>query len=464
MKKTLATVGVLTLLSSCATFNPAVPETEIPHAWKENVKSTRSYALDNHFWEYFEDPILNALESEAIAANFDLQIAVYRIQEARALVSREHSKRLPQVTLNASATADETLLNPRSYGSPRNLERVQQREYDVLADFAYEIDFWGKFKAQETGARMRQEAASWEYEFVYQTVVTEVAARYFSLRTLEEEIECLTQAICNRQNTVSIHECRVEAGFDPTMDLARAKLNLALAEADLEAVKKHHAIEHNALVTLLGRPASSWSLPPGKLPAITPPIPAILPSEVLMRRADVQQQLALVAAGRSDVDVALKDYFPSFPLTAALGLCSPVLSNLFEWQARYWQYAFNALAPVYDGGRRKANVAGAKARFHATFATYQNTVNRAFQDVEDALSTLHYSKLQYEAQGRALLSARDTALLSKDRYETGLISYLLVADSENMALDVARRSIALRGGQLLAWLRLMRALGIQRES
>jgi outer membrane protein TolC len=91
-------------------------------------------------------------------------------------------------------------------------------------------------------------------------------------------------------------------------------------------------------------------------------------------------------------------------------------------------------------------------------------VNRAFQDVEDALSTLHYSKLQYEAQGRALLSARDTALLSKDRYETGLISYLLVADSENMALDVARRSIALRGGQLLAWLRLMRALGIQRES
>ena len=139
---------------------------------------------------------------------------------------------------------------------------------------------------------------------------------------------------------------------------------------------------------LLGKAPSNWSLPQGCLPECVPEVPAILPSEVLIRRADVQQQLNLIAAGRSDVDAAIKDYFPSFPLTSNLGLSSPTLKDLFKWEARYWQYAINILAPLYDGGRRKARVKQAKALFKENFANYQKTVNQAFQDVEDALSSL----------------------------------------------------------------------------
>ena len=417
----------------------------------------------NRFWELFHDPVLNELEELAMSANFDLQIAAARINQSRALVKRERAKRLPEATFNGSAEADETLLNPRFYGSPRKLERAAQRQYNFLADFAYEVDLWGKFKAEEKSARYRANASDWEYEFIYQNVVTEVAARYIAIRTLDEEIRFLSQAVKTRNGTVEIYTSRAEAGCDPELDLSRSKLELSLAEADLEVAKRLRATEENALAVLLGKTPSSWSLPEGQLPSVVPTIPSILPSEVLIRRADVQRQLRLVAAGRSDVDVAIKDYFPSFPLTAELGMSSPALKHLFQWEARYWQYAFNILAPLYDGGRRKARVNFTKAAFKEAFATYQKTVNQAFQDVEDALSAIHYLRLQYEAQQRALHSAQDTSYLAKDRYDTGLISYILVADSENTSLDVSRRFIALKGEQILAWIRLMRALGIQSE-
>ena len=463
MKKQAPYLALLLLAACNSHYQPILPHPETPLTWKETVTAEKSFAIKNRFWELFEDPLLNEIEQEAIAANLDLQVALCRIDQARALVSHAHAKRLPEVGLSAQATADETLINPRFYGTSHGLERVEQRQYNLLAAFNYEIDLWGKFKAKETSAYHREEAARWEYEFVYQTIVTDVAARYFTLRTLEEQIRFLTQAIQMRQDTVNLHQCRVEAGFDPEVDLSRAKLELALAQVEIQQAQKERSIQEHALATLLGKSASSWSLPSGCYRVVLPALPELLPSEVLLRRADVQQQLALLAAGRSDVDVALKEYFPSFSLTAALGLVSPALSDLIQWQARYWQYTFNALAPLYDGGSRKAQVKQAKAYFHTAFATYQQTVNRAFQDVEDALSTLHYTQLQYDAQLSALEAAQDTSYLAKDRYETGLISYLLVADSENTSLAVARRAIALRGEQILAWIRLMRALGIQRD-
>jgi outer membrane protein, multidrug efflux system len=455
---------LLIFLCACGKYHPKLPETQVPSTWKEQIPSDSHYAQKNQFWLLFNDPILNQLEEEAIQANSDIQIAALRIDESKALVKKERAKRLPEIGFIGSAQADQTLINPHFFGANHKTERVEQRQYNLLTDFAYEIDLWGKYKAQEKSAQFRENATQWEYAFIYQTIVTEVASRYIAIRTLEEEIRFLTQAVGSRQSAVQIYTARVEAGCDPELDLSRAKLELSLAEADLEVAKRLRATEENALALLLGKPASLWQLPEGRLPLAQPPIPAVLPSEVLIQRADVQRALSLVAAGRSDVDVAIKDYFPSFPLTAQLGLSSPALKDLIQWEARYWQYAFNVLAPIYDGGRRKARVKMTKSAFKQAFATYQKTVNEAFKDVEDSLSAIRYLKLQFEAQDRAFTAAKDTSYLAKDRYETGLISYLLVADSENTSLQVGRRSIALQGEQLLAWIRLMRALGIQEET
>ena len=452
----------LALLAACGNYNPHLQEVAIPTTWKQTMPSQDSFSEKNRFWELFEDPILNELEEEGIAANFDLQIAASRIFQSRATVLKEHGNRFPQVSSSFSAASDETLLNPHSFGSSHHMGRVKQEQYSLLAGFSYELDLWGKLKAKEKSARYRLQASELEYEFVYQTLVTDIATHYFTLRTLDEEIAFLERAISIWAETVHLNQCRVQAGLDPAIDLSRSKLELARVEAEIERVRRDRALEENALATLIGKPASSWKISTGHLPKQIPNFPSVLPSEILLRRADIQRASAQVAAGRSDVEVALKSYFPSFPLTASLGLVSPFLSHLFEWQARYWSYALNAIQPLFDGWKRKADVHLAKARFAENFAEYQKTVNQAFKDVEDALSTLHHTHLQIEAQTRAVKASTDTLTMAQDQFQSGLISYLLVADSENTSIQVGREAIALKGQQIIAWIRLMKSLGIQK--
>ena len=455
-------VFCLLCVTGCMRYEPQMPEPVVPAAWKEYFPYDCCFPEKNRFWQLFEDSFLNELEEKALAANFDLKIAVARILQARSIALKDYANRLPKVNLNTTLKADETLLNPRSFGSPiKYLERVTQQQYSLLAGFSYELDFWGKLKDKQESACYRLQASEWDYEFVYQNLVTEVALHYFALRTLEEELEFLEQTIFLLKETVGLKEYRVEAGLDFEIDLYRAKLELALAEAEIEQARWHYINEENALATLIAQPASCWKASPGHLPKQLPPLPLVVPSEVLLRRADIQAALALVSSGRADIDVALKSYFPSFPLTAGLGLASPFLSNFFQGEASYWGYTLNMVQYLFDGGQRRADVQIAKAQFLERFATYQKTVNQSFMDVEEALSALHYTNLQLIAQTEARDAAVDTFYLAKERWNSGLISYLLVADSEHTSIIAQRKLITLKGQKIMNWIRLMRALGLQ---
>lgn len=453
----------LFLLAGCISYKPGLPETNIPTAWKETISTSQTFNEKNRFWELFEDPILNTIEEEGISGNFNLQIAASRILEARALVKKDSAKRIPKADLNMSVSQNETLVNPRSFGSPTNhLERVNQEQYDAIADLSYEVDLWGKLKAKEKSAKYRYQSSEWEYEFVYQTLVTDIAIHYLLLRTYEEQIAFLKQAIEVWKDQVHLSQVRLEAGLENEIHLSKARLELLLVEGQLQQKKREFAIEENALAALVGKPASSWKVAPGNLPKKIPEIPSILPSEVLLRRADIQSAQHLVSAGRSDVNVALRNYFPSFLLTGSLGLSTPLLTHFFEWQARYWGYALNALEPLFDGGRRKADVTQAKALFNQAFATYQKTVNEAFKDVEDSLSTIRYKDLHIQAQTQAVAAASDTYAISEEQFNRGLISYLLVADSKNTLISVEKDLILLKGERLIEFVRLMKALGLQK--
>ncbi len=452
------------LLAGCLSYHPKTAETQIPEAWKADYPLQETFVEKNRFWELFEDDVLNALEEEALAGSFDLQIAAHRIQQARSLVSKSQAERLPKVDLKASATQDETLINPHSYGSSTHLERVQQEQYGIVADFSYEIDLWGKFRAKEKSAADRLKASQWDYEFIYQTLVTDIAIHYFMLRSLGEQIAFLEQALSVWSDKVHLIQHRVHAGLEHEINLSKAKLESALVEGKLKEVRKNYALEENRLAALMGKPASSWKVALGKLPKTCPNVSHVLPSQILLRRADVQSALAYVSAGRSDVTVALRNYFPSLPLVGTAGLSTPLISRFFEWQARYWGYAFNAIQSLFDGGGRRADVKFAKARFAETFSLYQKTVNQAFKDVEDALSTLHYTNLQLETQIRASEAATDTYALSEEQFKGGLISYLLVADAKNNSISVEREMIVLKAQRLIAWVRLMKALGLQKEA
>ncbi len=233
----------------------------------------------------------------------------------------------------------------------------------------------GKAEGKTRERRAQLQATQWEREFVYQTLVTDIAIHYFSLRVFQEQIAYLEETLGVYKDKVQLRHDRVHAGLEHEIDLSKSKYELALVEKPLEQTKHGCCLEENTLAALLGRPASSFKVAPGRLPKQIPNLPAIA-SEIILRRADIKRALAQVSAGRSDVNAALRSYFPSFPLTASLGLSTPLISHFFEWQARYWGYAFNALEPLFDGGKRKADVKYAKARFSEHFALYQKPVNR----------------------------------------------------------------------------------------
>ncbi len=454
----------LILLTGCHCYRPVLPETVPPPCWKEEFPFDQTFLENNRFWELFEDPLLNQLIEEAITANFDLQLARSRIIGAHALVLKERGNLLPNIDLVASAFEDETLIKPRDFGSPvKHLERVKQQQYRILGLFSYELDLWGRLRDAKNSACDRLKSSQWECEFIYQSLVSDVAIHYFTLLSLKEEICFLRRVIALWQDAIALHGCRVDCGLDSEIDLSRARLELALAQVEIEKVSCLYSLEENILSTLLGKPPTSLPLFERSLPELVPPLPMVLPSEVLMRRADIQAAAALVSAGRYDVDVAIKSYFPSFPLLGTLGLSSPLFSHFFEWQARYWSYTLSALQNLFDGGRRKGEVTAAKAQFAENFITYQNTVNQAFKEVEDALSILRYTHLQFDAQEVAWKAASDTLGLAQEQFKSGLISYLLVADAGVSAIAIERELISLKGEQIVAWIQLIQSLGLQVE-
>lgn len=453
------------ILQSCNKFFcPDYSNIEVPSTWKTalTIPTEPQSPIPNRFWELFDDPVLNHLEEQGIKCNLDLEAAFYRIEQARALTSIETSSLFPRIDLNTSVTRDETLIDPGDYGvrNPK-FKRVQQQQYNILTQFSYELDLWGKLKDKKNNLQFREKAFVWERDLIYQTLVTDIALAYFSARTLEAEIQFLKKALDIQRNKIKIYQSRIEAGVDSGLEISRAKSEIGYIEVDLELAIKDLSLQKNKLATLIGSVPSSFDLLQGDFPSEMLSVPSILPSEVLFKRADVQKYWNTLAASHSEVNIALKDYFPSFSLTGMLGLASPTISSLFDWEGRYWKYLISVLEPIFDGGKKRGNVKKSKAHFYENFAQYKKSVIQALRDVEDSLSVFHAVNRQFIAQKKSLGAAQNILTITKNQFEAGLISYILVAEAEHNQIEIERKTIILRGEKFLAWVKLIKALGIQ---
>lgn len=461
MRNTSLLLILCGLTSSCNLgVSPCYPPTEMSYEWKETTECCTPSAFPGKFWTLFNDETLNCLEEQAINSSPNLTIAVGRIVQAEALLEKAHSRRLFDLNWNTGLDKQQYLIRPAEFGAPfTGLRRVQQQAYTSLFNFSYEVDMWGKLKDRESAAWESLNASHWAFDFAIQTLTTEVARLYFITRTLDEEIVFLKQAVNVRKDQVDINSARVKAGLDPEIDLSRARLELEIAMGDLENSERIRALSEHALAVAVGVPPSCFILEPGTLPSEIPPPPCFTPSETLLMRPDVQQSWSLVASSFYDVNAAQKNLYPSFPLTLVGGVESPSLSSWWTWEGRFWEYALNMAAPLYDGGLRCSDVLFNKGVWIERFYQYKNTLLIAFQDVEDSLSDYFYRKLQYETELRALEAAKDTAYLAEAQFEAGIITFLLVADSQNTALNTEIKAIALKGEQALSWVRLVRAFG-----
>lgn len=449
------------LLCSCTVGpNYKKPDTTdlIPPDWHWKIAEPMDTVPKGEWWTVFSDPVLDHLETNAVADNQNLRAAVARVDQARSAARLSRSRFFPEVSLDPSFRRERTSANlPTPIPFP--LPSVHLNTYSTPLDLSYEVDLWGRVRRSFEAAQAEAQASVSDYQNVLLTLTGDVAVNYFLTRSLDSEIAILRQTIELRKESVRILSDRVLTGTISEIDLDQAKNDFASAEADLADAILQRAETLNALALLCGKPASSFELAERAMTALPPAVPPGLPSSLLERRPDIARAERTLASSNAQIGVATAGYFPDLRLTGDAGYLSARAGDLFSGNSFIWAVGPSIRLPLFNGGRTGAEVGQAEAHYREALADYRQTVLKAFKDVEDSLAQIVLRGQQASALAQAVASAVRVIELAEARYEAGTVSYLEVVDAKRNMLRQERQQVQLEGQRFAASVRLIKALG-----
>lgn len=409
----------------------------------------------------YADQTLDELQRRALSANQDLKKAVARVDESRASLRVAKSARYPTLNLNQSYERNRNSENG-SQGSIAADEQVsmEQNRYRTTIDSSYELDLWGKIRRTVESAAAQSAAVEAARDTVLLNLTADVAENYFSLRSLDAEIVVLERMLRLREKALAVNQSRLDSGIALPADVSQAETELANVQSDLSEAKRRRILFRNGLAVLCGEPASTFGLEPKPLVSSSPPdVPAGLPSELLLRRPDVAEAEQMAAAKCAEIGIAKAAFLPSVKLTGYAGLESLELKDLFSWESRIWAVGPSVTLPIFVGGRNRANLKVAEARYEQAVATYRQSVLGAFRDVENALANTRAYTEQAKALRRAEESARRTVGYFDQRLQGGMIPYLDVVEAQRTLLQAERATAQILGARYVASVQLIKSLG-----
>ena len=292
---------------------------------------------------------------------------------------------------------------------------------------------------------------------------TDVAQTYFLLRASDAELAVLNDTVTTRGAEVAVLTQRFMAGDISELDVARAKTELENARSEVQAVSRQRAQYEHALALLLGAAPADLDVAVAALATHVPNIPPGVPSTLLERRPDIAAAQRRMIAANARIGVARAAFYPIFNLSAEAGFSATSIANLFKWTSRAWALGPVAgaliAAPLFDGGRNKANLARAEAELDAEVATYRQTVLNAFREVEDQLVALRTLGQQSAAAAAASQAAGRALELANIRFQSGASGYLDVLEARRALIGVRRQQKQLDGARAVSAVGLIKALG-----
>ena len=446
------------------------------------TESTGTTLGELAWWDVFKDPVLQELIRTALENNYDLQIAATRVLEARAQLTSARSGYFPSLTANGRLERNDmfqigdTSLAPESGltlqlkpdGTP-GITRIQPNRANpengnekafASIDAAWELDVWGRIQSASSAARADLLATEEARNAVRQSLVTDVASTYFTLCSLDLELDIANRALTSRQKSLRLVQARKDRGVASRLDVRQSEVLVNTAASKIPDLERQIAQQENLISLLLGRNPGDVkrgaSLTEQQL---VPEVPAGLPSIMLERRPDIRAAEQQLIAADARIAEARALFFPRISLTAALGIVSPAVAGAFEGPAGTTTIAPVASLPIFQGGKLRANLQRTKARREEAVLNYHKTINAALRDTSDALVALQkYRELRVQ-QERSVETLTDAAHLSHLRYVGGVSSYLEVLDSERQLFDAQLGLAQARRLELLSIVQLYKALG-----
>ncbi|HSS51547.1 MAG TPA: efflux transporter outer membrane subunit [Thermoanaerobaculia bacterium] len=429
------------------------PAAAIPEQHRGQVTPAQAASLaDQPWWEIFHDDALKALIAEALRNGYDVRLAAWRVEEARANAGVANAQRFPAVQGQA-----ETGYGRQSHFS--SSPDAQGGLIQLSVNASWEFDLFGRIRHLNEAALAEYLASEEARRGVFLSLVSDVATNYFQLRELDLQLEIAKRSSADFQETFDLFDRRLQGGAASALETASAEASLASTAANIPDLERQIVAQENRLAFLLGRnpgPIARGAVLNDQF--LPPDVPPGLPSDLLQRRPDLRQSEQNLIAANANVGVANADFFPRISLTGMLGNVSPQVSQLFP-AGRTWTIGGGLLSPLFQGRLLREQYRAAAARWEQAKVEYEQSVTNAFSEVSTAL--VAYQKLaEVEQQrARAVAADRQAAQIANQRYVAGLSSYLDVLQAQQQLYPAENLLAQARYNRLATLVQLYRALG-----
>jgi len=440
-------------------FQRPAPTFAIPDTYRHAVTPEAIGSETDPWWYAFNDPDLNRVAEEVLENNLDVKKAGARILELSSRFVQVRGDRFPFLEVEGSAQRQRVAMSGVS-GMIAFPER-EQETYVLSFPVSFELDLWGRLARAEEAARAELLEASETRKVIVQSVLAEAMNLYFLGRSLEQRISIAEESIGNYRRSLDLVERRYQRGLSSIVDVRQARRTLAQAESVAPALRQELGIAQQQLAVLVGtypetHPARDLSRTYSLRLA---PVPAGVPSDLLLRRPDIRAAENRLMAQNARVGEAKAARFPRIAMTGRFGYSSGELSALMKPESELWSLALGVMQPLFDAGKRKAVQRAAEARFQQELSEYAKTVLGAFSEVESALLS---RKEQLERRERILVfvrEARATQEAAESRYVRGLVNYLTVLEAQQTRFQAEENLVLVDLALLANRITLHRSLG-----
>ncbi len=410
----LVVVGALISGCSVAAHPPGMP-LEVPARFSQSGEST----LPDQWWLSFGDPVINTLMDQALANNFDLKTAWDRLRQAEALARKAGADLVP--TLDGQAE------NSRS----RYREDGQTTEghsYTLGLSAGYELDLWGRIRSSRNGAAFEAQASAQDLQAAALTLSAQVAGTWYQLVEQYGQLEILNAQITNNEKVLELVTLQVRTGQVGIADMLQQQQLVESNQGEKARVLAQVEVLKHQLAILLGQPPRQNVAPRVATLIDLPPMPQSgLPARLIEHRPDIRSAYARVQAADSDLGAAIANRFPQLSLSANLNTSGVYTRDLFNnWLA---SLAANLVAPIVDGGLRKAEVDRTRAASSQALHTYGQTILDALKEVEDAMVQEQRQREFITSIDKQLTLAGQVIQRVRDRYLQGTMDYQRVLDA-----------------------------------